>query len=370
MTSRLVGTLTLVSLLSFGCGGGGSANTAAGTGQPAPGAATPTSSGSQSGGVDLVEKLVVLDAQEKVPGKLDYKLAPIVCNNQQTKTSQKVTVRYADPSATVLSAETQIGASHYGQCKLNTQSPLEVRTDKAAGFDASKVTLDIEDAKPLATNPVRMVKLDLYQPGGRAGHEALLPLNTAFPKAAQTLALRAVVEGNGLSASYKVLTPKGETLREASNFTTPSNSDGTRAFVAEFLVPSVPFHIQITARDSSSNTLSWTSEAYTPQQSLLRIKLQNAVFTAPQTTRSGTVTGSVSKAGTLLVRLHLPAGLESDWTQKTIQVTSGQTLDLPFVLTAPATLQVGKFRVFAQYKLDGDGDVLIKAPVLIAPTLH
>jgi hypothetical protein len=368
---RLVFAIMSLGLLAS-CGGGGSGGSSYNPtlSQQTSGAATPTAISTKSGTVDLVEKLIVLDVQEKVPGKLDYKLAPIVCNDQQTKTNQKVTVKYSDPSATILSAETQIGASHYGQCKFNTQTPLEVRTDKAADFDPTKVSIEIEEAKQLATNPIRMVKTDLYYVGGRAGHEALLALNIAYPKAGQTVNLRAIVDGRQVAASFKVISPKGQTLQDSKDFAIPPTVGSAGVFVAEFVVPSSSFQVQITVKDRASNQLIWTTEVYEPQPSLLRINFQNAVFTAPRTARAGVVAGTASRSGALTVRLHLPAGLQSDWVQKSITVTDGQTIELPFTLTAPEQLRVGKHRVFAQYKYEQDPDVLVKAPIFINPTLN
>jgi hypothetical protein len=362
--------LAILGLL-VSCGGSGvGGNTNPSLSQQTSGAATPTAITTKTGTVDLVEKLIVLDVQEKVPGKLDYKLAPIVCNDQQTKTNQKVTVKYSDPSATVLNAEMQVGASHYGQCRFNTQTPLEVRTDKAAGFDPTKVSIEIEEAKQLGTNPIRMIKVDLYYVGGRAGHEALLALNNAYPKAGQTVNLRAIVDGKQVAASFKVVTPKGETLQDSKDFAIPPTAGSSGVFAAEFVVPSSSFQVQITAKDAASNQLVWTTEVYEPQASLLKVVFQNAIFTAPNTNRAGVVAGIASRSGNLTVKLHLPAGLRSDWIQKSIAVTNGQTIELPFTLTAPEQLLVGKHRVFAQYKYEQDPDVLVRAPILINKTLN
>jgi hypothetical protein len=368
---RLVFAITSLSILAS-CGGGGSGGSSSNAtlSQQTSGAATPTAISTKSGTVDLVEKLIVLDVQEKVPGKLDYKLAPIVCNDQQTKTNQKVTIKYADPAATVLSAETQVGASHYGQCRFNTQTPVEVRTEKAVGFDPAKVSIEIEEARQLATNPIRMVKVDLYYVGGRAGHEALLALNNTYPTAGQTVNLRAIVDGKQVAASFKVITPKGETLLDSKDFAIPPTAGSAGVFAAEFVVPTASFQVQITAKDGASNQLVWTTEVYYPQPSLLKVVFQNAIFTAPKTTRNGVVAGTASRSGNLTVQLHLPAGLQSDWVQKSITVTNGQTIELPFTLTAPEQLQVGKHRVFAQYKYEQDPDVLVRAPILINKTLN
>jgi hypothetical protein len=356
-----------VLLMMSGCGGG---NADPDLTQVASGAVTPTESSTASGTIQMVDKLVVLDAQETVPGKMDYKLAPIVCNDQRTRTSQKVSLKYADSSATVLNADTTIGSSHYGQCRLNVRGAMEVRTDKAAGFDVNKISLTVEDTKPLASNPVRMIKVDLYQAGGRPGHAALLPLNTLYPKSGEMVYLRAILAGSNLSASYKVLAPNGDTLQESKSFAPPAAANPNGGFAADFVVPTVPFQLQIAAQDDAANRLVWTTEVYRPQLDVLRIQLQNAIFTAPGQTRAGTISGAAAKSGSLVVKLHLPAGLQSDWTQRTLAVTAGQAVALPFVLTAPTALLPGKFKVFAQYRYEQDTDVLAKAPVLINPSLH
>jgi hypothetical protein len=336
----------------------------------ASGAAVPTNVTTRVGGINMVEKLVVLDVKENVPGKLDYKLAPIFCNHQQTSASQRVTLKYLDPSATVLNSGTQVGASHYGQCRFITRSPLEIRTNKVSGFDATKVSIEIEEAKQLITNPIRLVKVDLFRLGGQVGHEELLPLNTIYPQAGQTVNLKAIIDGRQVIASYRVLSPDGTVLLAAKDFSALATPENNGVFVSEFIVPPTPFRLEILAKDNQSNDLTWTTELYEPQLTLLKIYFEDAVFTAPSSSRSGVISGTAARSGTLAVKLHLPTDLQSDWTQKTISVTKGQVIDLPFTLTVPNQLQIGKHRVFAQYKYDQDVDVLIMTPILIVNPLN
>ena len=302
------------------------------------------------------QRVLISEAKETVAGKLDYGLSPIYCNSEGLLKNQTLTVRYADAQAQVLNPTVMAGSNSFEQCQLLSGDQPTVRIDKTKTLDSTKISIQLNAEQPLDSNPIQLIKVDLYKIGGRAGHEELFPLNTQYPTSGDDVLLKAHLEGSSPKANYELLSATGAIL--ASGVLESGLSGDRTAFEAAIVVPSQPFRVRLKATNSDNKALTWITNTYQPQTAVLALRFNDGVVKKGGQILLGAVIGTAQSTGDLTVRILAPAGFSSDWTQKTVQVKAGDTVKIPYSLTASNTVEFGRHKVFLQYRYTDGSEVL------------
>jgi hypothetical protein len=310
----------------------------------------------------VAQRVVVSEPKEVVAGKLDYTLSPIYCNTAELLQNQTLVVSYDDSQAQVTNSTVDAGSNSFEQCQLLSDSQATVRIDKNKAFDVDKIKVQLKAEKPLKNNSIRMTKVDFFAIGGRPGHEALLALNTQYPTSGDTVILKAFLYGNGLKATYALVGLDGKDLGKGDLTAGISGDDS--AFQAQVSIPTQEFRVVLRATNSDGQ-MQWTTNVYKPQTSVLSLKFDDAVIKTNGQALVGYVSGKAQNTGDLVLKVHAPDGFSSDWSQKTVKVKAGETINIPYTLTAPNPIGFGQHKVFLQYRYAEGSEVLGMAKILV-----
>lgn len=295
-----------------------------------------------------------------VEGKKDYVLSSINCNSTGVLYNQKGIIKSNDPAIQVVQGSLDFGGSSFNQCQLSSGKAV-VRIDNGKEFDASKLSLTMSADKQAEDNPIKLIKIDFYRKGGRAGHGGNLALNSQYPVQGETTELKVNISGVDLKVEYLILDINNQSIKKGL---LEKNQGSENLYQVVFEIPLQPFSVLINAVDKNGNTFKSRTELYKPHDAKLDLTINNAVIRKANQKIVAEISGKAATTGKLLMMVHVPNGFSTEISSKSLDVVAGQDISLPFTITSPLDPVIGKIPIYFQYKFNDRDEVLVLKKLL------
>jgi hypothetical protein len=318
----------------------------------------------QSGSVAMVDKLFVSEVLHVVEGKTDYVLSSINCNKTGMLFNQKVVINSTDNSVQVVQDSLSFGGNSFNQCLLSS-TKVVVRLPDGQPLDFSKLNLTMTADQQTPDNSIKILKIDFYRQGGRAGHGGNLALNSQYPTQNEKNELKVNLTGDASKVEYEILNINNQTIRKDVLEQSP---DVKTVYRGLFTVPVEPFSILARITDANGNISLSSTELYKPQEAILDLAFDNAVIKRANQILVAEIAGKAPTSGKLTMRVLVPDDFSSEVVTKSLDVLAGQDIALKFNVTSPAVSIIGKQSIYFQYRFSDREEILVVKKLLAINT--
>jgi hypothetical protein len=280
---------------------------------------------------------------------LTYRL--LVRGDVRPYRSGVLNITTTNPALTVLTKQIEIPEIDAEQLMLST-APLMVSVDPERLVPPVGQTVQCQQLGPFSladfsfsftgqsdgtsalAGTLRIGEIQFLEGGGRPGHEGVFPIQGDSPPAGAALVMEVAVFGGPSSTTYRVLDVSGQTILGGS-----LTAQSTDVYYAGFIVPEVPFRVEISAVGSASAKLTWRSRLYNPAQIALRVVPVSVAVTPGQSVPIQLELNSAHVQGSYLVTMYLPDGFSDMTGPQTASVTAGSKTILRATFVVQATVR-------------------------------
>lgn len=296
-------------------------------------AASPTASAAP-----FVDSYTLVSSVRSGRTTFDYTYRPLVRVDSNSYRNAVFSATSRNPATQVVKGSINVGDLDAGNLVLAPDT-FTIRQDRLVPFDRTALDFAFSGttvSKDVGPSNLSVGKLMFLEPGGRPGHEMLLPMRSSDPPAGQPITMTVDIYGSIFSARYRLLDVRAQELGSGSLSQYPDAHSTSPRYLADFPVPTEPFKIEISAVGGS--TFVWLSRLYMPAVTTLRIEPAKGVLFKGETVPTILRLASTGASNTgYTVRLWLPSGFSGTAGPWTITLAPGETRDITTSITAPAT---------------------------------
>lgn len=266
--------------------------------------------------------------------KFDYKFALRVKGDTKHYDTGVFTATMNAPGSTLLNNKINTGRIDSGSFSRPVET-ITIRHDRTFPFDRSKLTFAFTGKLSASSIPSvgpTIGRVNFHEFGGRPGHEGSVPIRTEDPIAGASLALEATIFGNVNVAQYTFRNASGAILLTGN---LPLLSPELYLFVANIVIPSSKFTVEIKATGADGKTNVWQSRLYTPQTFTARLEPTTGVFVYGQTIPAKIVATSTTASGDYTLSLLRPSDFAGEVGPWNVTISPGKTVEIPLQIITP-----------------------------------
>ncbi len=288
----------------------------------------------------FVESYTLVSSVRSGRTTFDYTYRPLIRVDSNSYRNAAFTVRSNNAATQIIKAAVNAGDLDAGNVVLAPDT-FTIRQDRLMPFDRAALQFFFSGtmvSRDSGLSGLSVGKVTFLEPGGRPGHEMLLPAQGSDPPAGESIEMTVDIYGSVTSATYRLLDESAQELGSGSLQQYTSTGSPSPRYGGEVSVPIQPFKIEVSAVGQSLDTFVWLSRLYTPTVTSLRIEPLKGVLSKGETVP---VTLRLASAGSApgadyTVRLWLPPGFSGAAGPWTLAIGPGLTRDISTSITAPA----------------------------------